>query len=649
MVKGTVANGARRFYQFGPFRLDANRHRLLRNGEVVPLSPKAIAILTVLVQNPGNLLEREALMQAVWPNTIVEDANLTVAISQLRKAINQNCDRAECIQTIPRVGYRFLAQVKTVEQPDREAQLHGTAPQFGLSHHGNAATVDETAPAGGVIESPAFMNRPRRILALTAIVSVCGLVLLVLWRELPRARLPASAAELKSIAVLPLKTIGMNPEDEYLGLGLADALITQLGRTQRMAIRPISAVQSYANGKFDDPLSIGRQLGVEAVLLGSIHRDDQTVRVTLRLLRVKDGVALWSGKFDQKFSDIFAMQDSISEQVAAMGPQLSDEERRLLTKHGTRNIDAYQLYLKGRHAWNKRTHDELRKAVKFFQHAIDLDPTYAAGYAGLADSYLGLGDYEHAPPNETFPLARAAALRALEIDDGLAEAHAILAYVKFVFYWDWAAAEHEFLRAIELRPNYASTHHRHGMFLAAMGRTDEARREMKLAQDLDPLSLIIHVNVGQVEYYAHQYDKAIDQFRKVLQADPNFVQARRKLAFALEAKGMEQEAVAEWLVVKKQLGADDETLEAYQKACTSSGIRGYWLKALEIDRRKVGREAESLSSYYAQLGDREQAFHWLDRAYDQRNPHLAFAKVAPVYDNLRSDPRFNAFLQRMGL
>jgi DNA-binding winged helix-turn-helix (wHTH) protein/TolB-like protein len=643
-VKGAVANGTRRFYEFGPFRLDANRHRLLRRGEVVPLPPKAIEILTVLIQNPGKLLERKDLMHAVWPDTIVEDANLTVAVSQLRKALNQNGDTGEFIQTIPRVGYRFVADIREVVE--KRAPLITEKPA--VLHSG----IETKDPVATEPQRATHLRRWNRTPAVATFL-VLTLAAVALFVYEARSHHPEPAflpIKPKTLAVLPFQLAGLdNAEDEYLGPGISDSLNTRLSRIKQFAVRPTSSVLRF-NSSGQNALEAGRKLAVDGVIEGRIERVNDRVRVTARFWRVSDGVLLWTDSFDEQFTSLFAVEEYISRQVAqALQLKLTPEEQQQLASRNTDSSDAFHAYLRGRYAWNKRTTDEIRKATKFFQQAIDLDPAYAAAYAGLADCYLALGDYGAGLPNETFPLARGAALRALEIDDALAEAHASLAQIKFLFYWDWAAAEHEYLRAIELKPNYATAHHWYGMFLAAMDRTDEAMREIKLAEDLDPLSLIIRANVGTIDYFARRYNPAIEQERKVLKADPNFVQARRKLAFALEAGGMEQGAIAEWLTVERQMGDDDETLERYKKACAYSGIKGYWLQAIEIDKKEVGKEAGSLSSYYARLGDREQAFYWLDRAYDQRVPWLVYAKVTPVYDNLRSDPRFKAFLQRLGL
>ncbi len=655
-MQRVVANGVRRFYEFGPFRLDPNRHRLLCGGKVIPLSSKAIETLTLLVQNRGKLLEREALMHALWPDVIVEDANLTVAISQLRKAINQNCDTGEFIQTIPRVGYRFVAELREVVEECAPLKIQESAAthtvvknENGISEQDSAARIASLAPATrSTTAMPA--RKVFRIVA-TAAVLTAALTALIAYSLRPqRPQTVASLAKARALAVLPFQLAhSENTEEEYLGPGLADSLNMRLSRIRRFAVRPTSSVLKF-NGPEQDALEAGRKLGVEDVVEGRIEHVSDRIRVTTRLWRVRDGMMLWGDSFDQPFTNLFAIEDQVSRQVAqALQRKLTGEEQQQLASKNTDSPEAFHAYLRGRYAWNKRTNEEIMKAIKFFQQAIDFDPAYAAAYAGLADCYLLLGDYDWGTPNENFPLARDAALRALEIDNGLAEAQATLAHAKFLFYHDFAGAEQEYLRAIELKPNYATVHHWYALFLAAMGRTDEAQREIQLAEDLDPLSPIIRANIGLIDYFARRYDGAIAQERKVLVADPDFVQARRKLAFALEARGAEQEAIVEWMTIERQLGTGDQTLEDYKKACAAAGLRGYWLQALEHDKKEVGKEAGALSSYYARLGDSAQAFYWLDRAYDQHAPWLVYSKVTPVYDNLRSDPRFKAFLQRLGL
>jgi DNA-binding winged helix-turn-helix (wHTH) protein/TolB-like protein/Tfp pilus assembly protein PilF len=576
-VKGLARNGVRYLHEFGDFRLDPKRRRLLRGGEIVPLSPKAIETLIVLVQNAGKVLDRETLMQAVWAGAIVEDANLTVAISQLRKAFGQESDPDEFIQTIPRVGYRFVADVREitedarrkqdgpdairdsriVNQPGHESRFTIHPPSAHIpsaeaeSRNGAPPEPAAAAPADrrglvGPVESDDFRRTRRRMLAVASVLGLAVLGLLIYPRLTKSPKLPASTAEVKSMAVLPLKTLGAKPEDEYLGLGLADALINQLGRMRQIAIRPTSAVQKYIRREPQDPIQAGRELGVETVLEGSVQHEGDKLRVTLRLLRVGDGVALWSGKFDDEFTDIFAMQDSISQQVAeASVLNLTREERQLLSKRQTDNVEAYRLYLKGRYFWNKRTQAGSQQSLKYFRQAIDIDPTYAAAYAGLADAYAMLVWQQNLAQAEFVPKAKAAAIKALQIDETLAEAHTSLAFVRFWYDWDFAGAESEYRRAIELNPDYSTAHHWYGEFLVLTGRPDEGFRELKLAQEADPLSLIISTDIGKMFFFNRQQDKAIEQLQKTLEMEPDFPIAHLFLAMAYEQKGMHANAIGE--------------------------------------------------------------------------------------------------------
>jgi DNA-binding winged helix-turn-helix (wHTH) protein/TolB-like protein len=671
-VKGLARSGVRYLYEFGDFRLDPNRHRLLRGGAIVPLSPKAIETLFVFVRNPGKILERETLMRAVWSSTIVEDGNLTVAISQLRKALGQNGDPDEFIQTIPRVGYRFVAELReVVEEPaplivenpplwqavieeelssengasSRSAPPARTEP--GKAGSRNGALLESTAllpaePRAVVasVGSGLFRWTNRRILTVMSIVMLGGIGLLVYSRATSKPKLPATTAELKSMAVLPLRTLGLERDNEYLGLGLADALINQLGRVREMTIRPISAVQRYASREAQDPLAAGRELGVEAVLEGSVQTDGDKLRVTTRLLRVGDGVALWAGKFDEKFTDIFTLQDSISQQVAqASVLSLSREERQLLTKRYTENVEAYRLYLKGRYFWNKRTPAALQQSLRYFKEAIETDPTYALAYAGLADTYALLVWQEQLPQKEFIPMAKAAAIKALQIDGTLAEAHTPLGFVKFWYEWDFAGAEREYRRAIELNPDYATAHHWYGEFLVLTGRADEGFRELKLAQTLDPLSLIISADIGKSFFFTRQQDRAIEQLQKTLEMDADFPLAHLFLAMAYEQKEMHESAITE-----------------LQKEANPPGSRTIFKAVLGYIYGRSGRRAEALSilndlkapassmepapAYkialvYAGLGEKGQALAWLDRAKTQRDPFLIYAQTDPNFDSLR--------------
>ncbi len=644
-----MGNPVKHFYEFGPFRFDAEKHRLFRLGEPVPLSPKAAEALSVLLQHAGQLLERERLMEAVWGETFVEDANLTVAISALRKALGQNSDKTEYIETIPRVGYRFLADVH-----DTREEL---APLVIEKRTLSRTVIEEELIPSTMTPGPLQLTSGRRfnrwwLLAAGALI-VVGLTTFLMRHD--RARGNAAAPKpINSLAVLPFKPINdaAKTDDEYLGLGLSDSLITRLSNVKHLTIRPTGAITRFNNPK-QDVIAAGKQLQVESVLDGRIQHDGDRIRVTVQLLRVSDGATLWADSFDERFTDLLSVQDRISRQVAqVVSEKLTNEDQQQIAKRGTDNAEAFHAYLKGRYAWNKRSDQELKKAISLFQQAIDLDPTYAAAYAGMAYCYISMGDYLAAPAKEVFPLAKASAMKALEIDDKLPEAHIALAHTRFLFDWDWPNAEKEYLHAVELQPNNATAHHWYGWFLLAMGRTDEAMREIKRAEELDPLSLIIKANVGNFYYFARQYDQAIEIQQQVVETDPNFVQGRRKLAFSLEAKGLEEEAIKQWLKVEEGFGASDEQVEKYRQVCAKEGIKGYWREALQndIDSWKHAEStAGAVASYYARLGDRDQAFLWLSRSYESHDPWLVYTNISPVYDNLRGDPRFNNFLKQLHL
>lgn len=662
-----MGNAVRHFYEFGPYRLDPQKHRLWRDGQPVPLPPKAMEALLVLVRNPGRMLEREELMQAVWADTFVEDANLTVAISHLRKALGQNGEATEYIETIPRVGYRFVAEVSEVrEEPApliiEKHTLSQTVIEEEFLHDKTDGETETSADAPPVAEPKPLVQatgRRRPAFGFAGRIALAGLLLLagmlVATKYLRRpddARVPVPPAGVRTIAVLPLRHLGGEASDEYLGPGLADALTTRLSNIHSLVVRPTSAVLRFDDAR-RDPLEAGRRLGVEAVLAGRISRDGERLRVSAQLLRVSDGALLWAGMFDEQFTNVFDLEDAVSRQIAeGLALRLSSEEQRLLAKRGTDNAEAFREYLKGHHHLEKRTYDDFQEAIRYFKRAIDLDPAYALAYAGLAECHLLLGDYGYSPPRESFPLAKAAALRALEIDDLLAEAHTSLAFVKYEYDWDWEGAEAEFRRAIELKPNYATAHHRYGWHLIATGRNDEAMHEIRRAEELDPLSLIIKANVGTFLYYARDYDGAIEQLRKVVEADPGFLQGRRKLAWAYEAKGMGEEAVAEWLKVEEMMKTAPDQIVKYRAACEAEGVRGYWRQAVEVEKESMSHyyaSADAPASYYARLGDRDQAFRWLERAFEEKSAHLVLLKVAPVYDNLHGDPRFAELVRRIGL
>jgi DNA-binding winged helix-turn-helix (wHTH) protein/TolB-like protein/Tfp pilus assembly protein PilF len=658
-VKGAARSGISCLYGFGDFRLDTNRRRLFHDEETILLSPKALETLIVLVRNAGKVLHRDELMEALWPDAVVEDANLTVAISQLRKALGQQRDPDEFIQTIPRVGYRFVAEVRAIdltsESEHTEAlSRNGASTEIAASsflrrdaHLQDGAIPVGPAPLGPRTRLPAS-SRWHKAVALS-LVALVFVGLLSYFFIAGRAKLPATGAEVKSMAVLPFRTLGTKSDDEYLGLGLADALITRLGRMRELTIRPIGAVQKFADGE-KDPVRLGRELGVEAVLDGIVQHDGEKLRITARLIRVADGVALWSGKFDHRFTDIFAMQDSISEQVAeASALSLSRNELALLTKRYTDNVEAYRLYLKGRYFWNKRTQAGSEQSLKYFRLAIEADPTYAPAYAGLADAYAILVWQQNLSQNEFVPKAKAAAAKALEIDETIAEAHASLGFVKFWYDWDFAGAEREYRRAIQLNPNYSTAHHWYGEFLVLTGRAEEGFRELALAQKIDPLSLIINTDIGKMFFFTGQQDRAIDQLKKVIEMDPDFPISHLFLAMAYEQKGNHQSAIAE--LEKHAQTAGGRTIFSAELGYVygRSGRRDEALRIVEQLKTPAAATqlipAYEIALVYAGLGEKKLAFEWLDRAKAEHDPFLIYVQTDPNFDSLRDDSELVTLLK----
>ncbi|MFN2622806.1 MAG: tetratricopeptide repeat protein [Chthoniobacterales bacterium] len=662
-MKRSTANGVRHFYEFGDFRLDAERHRLWRNGEIVPLSLKAIETLTVLVRNPGKVLERQALMDALWPNTIVEDANLTVAISQLRKAFGQNGDLDQFIETIPRIGYRFAADITEVDEPaplltEKRANENSAQPaEFGDGFRNETPTGTSLPTEPEITVAPSKTGiLPWVNLRTIALVALFGSVLVafpIYWQRANRTTSPAPSGQIKSLAVLPFKSLGPQSDDEYLGLGLADTLITQLSTMGQIAVRPLSAVQKYAGGGAYDPLAAGRDLRVDIVLEGYAQQEGDTIRVTMRLLRVSDGVALWSAKLDEKSSDIFTMQDLIAQQVArASTLHLSEgQKKELLTTRHTNNPEAYQLYVKGRYFWNKRTGPDLERALSYFEQAIKLDPSYARAYSGLADCYAVLSYFTKRPFNETFPKAKAAAEKALALDSSLAEPHATLGLVLHTS-WDWAGAEKEYEKGLKLNPNYATTHQWYGFYLLGLGRRDESVRELKRAQELDPVSIEINSDLGAVLTYAYRPDEAIKYFKAALELDQNFIEAHAGLGLAYVQKGELDQAILE-LERARELSHDRPDILAMLGYADAVATRT--TAAMNILAQLQAMPGENNVSPFYQaivligLGEKEKALAALETAASQRDVGVSGLKANPIFDPLRSEPRFQNILVSIGL
>lgn len=455
-----------------------------------------------------------------------------------------------------------------------------------------------------------------------------------------------SRAAINSIAVLPLVNANNDANTDYLSDGITESLINSLSQIPELRVIARSTVFRY-KGQEHDAQKIGSELGVRAVLMGRVLQRGDTLTIQVDLVDTSDGSQLWGEQYTRKLSDILVMQQNISREVSEkLRLKLSGAQKEQLAKRYTESTEAYELYLRGRYQWNRRTPDGLMKGIEYFQQAISADPNYALAYAGLADSYNVLSTNAVRPPKEAFPKAKEAAEKALAIDDTLAEAHSSLAFIKTVYEWDWAGAEREFKRAIEINPNYSTAHYWYAFaHLLSMGRMGEADAEIKRALALDPFSLIINTNLGRTYHLARQYDKAIEQYRKTLEMDPTFPRAHDRLQEAYEQKGMYREAIADLEKVSPEFAA--RLRSAYEK----SGVAGYWQTRIDFDKESKQTYAAPYFTAvkYAALGDQEQAFQWLEKAYQERDTWLVHLKVDPMLDGLRSDPRYTNLLARMNL
>jgi DNA-binding winged helix-turn-helix (wHTH) protein/TolB-like protein/Tfp pilus assembly protein PilF len=657
------------YFRFGAFRLYPGEHQFLRDDAAIPLAPKAFDVLVYLVSHSGSLVRREDLMQAVWPDSFVEETNLNVNISLLRKTLGTLSDGQPLIETVPRKGYRFNGTVTEEEDSgslaraavaQREVQL---SPEVGAAALAAALAAAATAavhdsvpvPIAPSVPVPAT-ETPRRSLPGMAILSLVLLALglaIILTVSHLRSRATTVSASTRSIAVLPFHGLSPNPGDEYLGLGMTDALITRLSDLHKIIVRPVGTVKKYATA--DDPIAAGKELAVDSVLDGSIQHSGDRTRVTVRLLRVSDGEELWGSEFDEKLTDMFAIEDSISRKVAgALALNLSGEEQKRLARPFTASNDAYQLYMKGRFFWNKRSVEGVKKSLEYFQQAIDADPGYAVAYAGLADAYITAGSYGYSimPPREAMPKAEVAVQKALSIDNSLAEAHSSLAYIKFTYDWDWGGAEREFQQAIALNPLYDTAHHWYSHELMALGRQDEAMAQSRRALEISPSDTVMNEHMAWTWLMMRNYDQAIQAAHKATEMDPNFVLAHRVTALAYMYEGSNQKAIEEFRKAV-ELTHGDPVARAYL-------ARGYALAGQHEQAQEIMAELEKLATTqyipptevaadYAALGNSEKALQWLNRSYDERASALPYIKVDRAYDPLRADPKFADLAHRLNL
>jgi serine/threonine-protein kinase len=494
-------------------------------------------------------------------------------------------------------------------------------------------------------------RRPRRAVWAAAGLGLAALLVAAAYILFGRGKQAEPGGPIESVAVLPFRNVGAAANTEYLSDGITESIINNLAQVPNLKVMSRNSVFRY-KGKDPDVQEVGRELDVQAVVTGRLMIQGDNLSVSVELVDARDSRQLWGERYNRKLADLFTIQDEIAREITAkLRLRLSGEDRKRLAKHHTADIEAYQLYLRGRFALNQRTREGMQKAVKYFEAARAKDPAYALAYAGLADSYALLGDWNYLPPTEAFPKAKAAALKALERDDALAEAYTSLAFVKAQYDWDWAGAEKDFKHALQLNPNYATAHQWYSEFLTAMGRHGEALAEIKRAQELDPLSPIISAVRGRALYFARRYDPAGEQCRKVVEADPKFSAAHLFLGRIYVQQKKYEEAVAEFKEARK-LANSTATLAELGHAYAAWGKKAEARKILD-ELEKLAKKSyvspARLALIHIGLGDKAKAFPLLERAFTERSDAMPFLKVEPRFDGLHSDPRFAALVKRVGL
>jgi len=628
---------------FADYSLDLRTAELCRNGDKVTLQDQPFQILTALLETPGQLVTREELIKRLWPSgTFVDfDQSLNKAVARLREALYDSADNPRFVETLPRRGYRWIGTVVDHESvPDKTAA--STLPPL-------TSSSEILAPTGSG-GSGSSVKRSWRWYALTAFLGLVGVGVWIGVRSQPPRSL--DAAPIRSLAVLPMESLSTDPAQKYFAEGITEELISRLTRMSSVRVISRSSAMNYADSHKAIP-EIARELRVDGIIEGSVMRLGDRVRIRVQLTDAPHDRQLWSATYERSLQDVLELQADAARDIAGeIKLELTRQDLAWLSEARKVHPEAYDLYLKGRYFWNKRDRPGIYKAIDYFQQAIAKDPNYAEAYAGLADAYLMVPGTATGPPRAILPQAKAAAQKALQLDDRIAEAHDSLALISSHLEWKWDEAKKHYERAIELNPNYATAHHWYGdAYLAPVGRFDEAIAEMRKAQALDPLSPIIGADIGKNLVFARRNEEAISELKKTLELDPNFDQAHHWLWYAyLENRNYEQ-AKVELESSRRYRGerlylADWALLEAQ---CGDKKTARELLGQLVKNSRQAYTNPATVAVVFIALGDNDNAFLWLDKASDLMVIDLISLKVDPLWDGIRGDPRFPALLRRVGV
>jgi len=624
---------------------------LRQRGQKIRLQEQPFQVLSALLERPGEVVSREELRRRLWPaDTFVDfDHSLNAAIKRLRDALGDAADTPIFIETLARRGYRFIAPI------DGSSELSNAAKS--IPEKANSTAVTQSSMESTAVRQN-WLPLHRWQLALTTVaVLMAAAVLFALDVDGLRSRLllpstPAVAQpQIGSLAVLPLTNLSGDTEQEYFADGMTEELINELSRIGSLKVVSRTSVMQY-KGERKKPLSqIGRELNVDAVMEGAVLRSGNRVRITGQLIEATSDHHLWARSYERDLKDVLALQDEVARDIAEeIRIKLTPKERTLLTQAHTVNPEAHEAYLKGRYFYERLSVAGFKEGLKYYQQAIKLDPGYAPAYVGLAASYKELGVFDGLPPREAAASASEAVQKALALDNTSGDAHAVLGNIHFLWDWDWAGADREFKRAMELGPPSTDTRIPYAVYLSAIGKHEEAIAVMREARTLDPISQPANTMLGTVYYWAHRFDEAIDQFQKTLELRPDSSLDHYVLGLCYDRKGMYSEAMEEYLKSKKLGGAAAEKLTTLREAFVKSGRSGLLREELKSDI--ASSKGHYINPYwiaekYARLDEKDQAFQWLEKVYEERSHHLALINTEPTVDNLHSDPRFQDLLRRM--
>ena len=618
------------FFRFGVFEVDLRAGELRKRGVKIRLQQQPLQVLEMLLRRPREVVTRDELRNQLWPgDTFVDfDHGLNKAINKIREALGDSAENPRFVETVARRGYRFIAEVAA---PDGAGSLKAPKPERPL-------------PADVAISKKSVSPWTWKSIAVIVILASTALLL---W--MARANRPPRS--IRSLAVLPLESLSADASQDYFADGMTDELITDLGQISQLRVISRTSIMTYKGVRKPLP-QVARELNVDAVVEGTVLRSGNQVRITAQLIQAPADKHLWAKSYEGDLRDTLALQGQVARAIADQVRITLTPHERAALQNKVVNPEAYEAYLKGRYFWNKRTAESLKTAKDYFDQAIAKDPNYAQAYSGLADTYALLGDWQYAvmSAKEALPKAKAAASKALELDDTVGEAHTSLAFCLDGFDWDFQSADKEFQRGVQLSPNYATAHHWYAWHLSLLGRYSEAVAEMRKAASLDPLSLIINADLAELLLIAHSYDESIQQSRKTIAMDPNFALAHNQLGQAYLQKQMPEEAIGE-LQKAIELSGNSPTCAAnLARAYAASGRRNDAVKLLNDLKKRSNTgysNAAEIAAVYAAVGDKDQAIAWLERAYQERfNPGVL---LRPGFDPLRTDLRFQEILRRIGL